>query len=237
MKRPMRAPRQVLFCIGALALAISPFLLTEMRQNTLGVTGVPLAPATDQKRPSGGWVYGSREARFTIVEYADLECPYCKDYFPQIKAWVDQHPDVNLQWHHLPLPMHEPTASYEARWAECAGIERGNDAFWLAVELIYQRTRSNGAGAAGNPQIPGLEDRQHFIDNCAASNSSVQQAVVSQAHKASQDGITATPTLVIKDKQSGRSITLQGAPDGDVLLSAMDWLARTAPKHSDHFPR
>ncbi|EGH34861.1 DSBA oxidoreductase, partial [Pseudomonas syringae pv. japonica str. M301072] len=43
--------------------------------------------------------------------------------------------------------------------------------------------------------------------------------------KASQDGITATPTLVIKDKQSGRSIKLQGAPDGDVLLSAMDWLA------------
>ncbi|PIH98582.1 DsbA family protein, partial [Pseudomonas syringae] len=93
-----------------------------------------------------------------------------------------------------------------------------------------RRTRSNGAGTARNPQIPGLEDRQHFIDNCAASNPSVQQAVISQAHKASQDGITATPTLVIKDKQSGRSIKLQGAPDGDVLLSAMDWLASTSDR-------
>ncbi|GKQ28739.1 DsbA family protein [Pseudomonas syringae pv. theae] len=222
MKRPTR--RQILYCIGAAALVISPFLLTELQSN-LGVTGGSVAPAAVQKRQSGGWVYGSREARFTIVEYADLECPYCKDYFPHLKAWVDQHPDVNLQWHHLPLPMHEPAASYEARWAECAGIERGNDAFWLAVELIYQRTRSNGAGAAGNPQIPGFEDRQHFIDNCAASNPSVQQAVISQAHKASQDGITATPTLVIRDKQSGRSIKLQGAPDSDVLLSAIDWLA------------
>ncbi|RXT62894.1 DsbA family protein [Pseudomonas syringae] len=223
MKGPTR--RQILYCICAVALAFSPFLLTELRQNQLGVSGAPLPPAADQKRRSGGWVYGSRDARFTIVEYADLECPYCKDYFPQLKTWIDQHPDVNLQWHHLPLPMHEPAASYEARWAECAGIERGNDAFWLAVELIYQRTRSNGAGTVGNPQIPGLEDRQHFIDNCAASNPSVQQAVISQAHKASQDGITATPTLVIKDNQSGRSIKLQGAPDGDVLLSAMDWLA------------
>ncbi|MFA0999173.1 DsbA family protein, partial [Pseudomonas syringae] len=158
-------------------------------------------------------------------EYADLECPYCKNYFPRLKTWVDQHPDVNLQWHHLPLPMHEPAASYEARWAECLGIERGNDAFWLAVELIYQRTRSNGAGTAGNPQIPRLEDRQHFIDNCASSNPAARQAVVSQAHKASLDGITATPTLVIKDKVSGRSIKLQGAPDGNVLLSAIDWLA------------
>ncbi|MDC6489716.1 DsbA family protein [Pseudomonas syringae] len=234
-KRPSR--RQILYCIGSVALALSPFLLTEVMQNKPGVTGDPVAPAADQRRHSGGWVYGIRDARFTIVEYADLECPYCKDYFPHLKAWVDQHPDVNLQWHHLPLPMHEPAASYEARWAECAGIERGNGAFWLAVELIYQRTRSNGAGTVGNPQIPGLEDRQHFIDNCVASNPSVQQAVISQAHKASQDGITATPTLVIKDKQSGRSIKLQGAPDGDVLLSAMDWLASTAPKQSDHLPR
>ncbi|KPB32404.1 Uncharacterized protein AC515_3713 [Pseudomonas savastanoi pv. phaseolicola] len=52
----------------------------------------------------------------------------------------------------------------------------------------------------------------------------MQRAVISQAHKASQDGITATPTLVIKDKVSGRSIKLQGAPDGNVLLSAIDWL-------------
>ncbi|PBP87598.1 protein-disulfide isomerase [Pseudomonas syringae] len=225
MKRPTR--RQILYCIGAVALAFSPFLLTELRENQPGVSGAPMEPAAEQKIRSGGWVYGSRDARFTIVEYADLECPYCKDYFPRLKAWVAQHSDVNLQWHHLPLSMHEPAASYEARWAECAGIERGNGAFWLAVELIYQRTRSNGAGTAGNPQIPGLEDRQHFIDNCAASNPSVQQAVISQAHKASQDGITATPTLVIKDKQTGRSIKLQGAPDGDVLLSAMDWLAST----------
>ncbi|AVI83069.1 protein-disulfide isomerase [Pseudomonas syringae pv. tomato] len=223
MMRPTR--RQMLYGIGAAALALTPFLLAELRQNTLGVSGGPLEQAVDQQKQSGGWVYGSRSARFTIVEYADLECPYCKDYFPQLKAWVDQHPDVNLQWHHLPLPMHEPAASYEARWAECAGIERGNDAFWLAVELIYQRTRSNGAGTAGNPQIPGLEDRQHYIDNCASSNPAVRKAVVSQAHKASIGGITATPTLVIKDKHSGRTIKLQGAPDGDVLLSAIDWLA------------
>ncbi|WP_117140467.1 DsbA family protein [Pseudomonas amygdali] len=224
MKRP--TPRQILYGIGAVALAISSFLwLPELRQHVPGVSGDTATPAAEQIRQSGEWVYGSRSARFTIVEYADLECPYCKDYFPQLKAWVDQHPDVNLQWHHLPLPMHEPAASYEARWAECAGIERGNDAFWLAVELIYQRTRSNGAGVAGNPQIPGLEDRQRYIDNCASNNPSVQRAVISKAHKASLDGITATPTLVIKDKQSGRSIKLKGALDGDVLLSAIDWLA------------
>ncbi|KPZ17560.1 DSBA oxidoreductase [Pseudomonas syringae pv. viburni] len=31
--------------------------------------------------------------------------------------------------------------------------------------------------------------------------------------------------MVIKDKHSGRTIKLQGTPDGDALLSAIDWLA------------
>jgi hypothetical protein len=33
--------------------------------------------------PSGPpWHYGNPAARFTIVVYADLECPYCKSYTP-----------------------------------------------------------------------------------------------------------------------------------------------------------
>ncbi|KPC24038.1 Uncharacterized protein ABJ99_2776 [Pseudomonas syringae pv. cilantro] len=39
--------------------------------------------------------------------------------------------------------------------------------------------------------------------------------------------------MVIKDKHSGRTIKLQGAPDGDVLLSAIDWLASTDSNSSD----
>ncbi|MCD5972332.1 DsbA family protein [Pseudomonas quasicaspiana] len=228
MKRPMGLHKIAACSIVAIALAVWSYAW-------LHDTGYkPAEPADDQvgmtplsNTRSGGWVYGSRGARFTVIEYGDLECPYCKDYFPHLKAWLDQHPDVNLQWHHLPLSMHEPVAGYEARWAECAGIEGGNKAFWMALEIIYQRTRSNGLGVAVNPQVPGLEDRQNAIDECAANDISVQRTVRSQAHQASLEGVTATPTLVVKDNLTARSIKLEGAPDGDLLLSAIDWLART----------
>ncbi|MEN1600061.1 protein-disulfide isomerase, partial [Pseudomonas aeruginosa] len=39
-------------------------------------------------------------------------------------------------------------------------------------------------------------------------------------------GITATPTLVIRDNQTGRSVKLEGMADETTLLSAIDWLAR-----------
>ncbi|SHN14343.1 Protein-disulfide isomerase [Pseudomonas asturiensis] len=215
--------------LGAVvALAVgSYFLAPAIRQHMHDIAS-SAASQSEQEKPDTPWVYGRESARFTIVEYADLECPYCKDYFPRLKAWIDTHPDANLQWHHLPLPMHEPMASYEARWAECAGIEGGNNAFWRAVGLIYSSTRSNGSGPANAPQLDELGDRQAAIDECASNHASVLQKVRAQTYQASLDGITATPTLIVKDKATGRSIKLQGAPDGDVLLSAIDWLSNPA---------
>ncbi|MEE4742808.1 thioredoxin domain-containing protein [Pseudomonas alliivorans] len=205
---------------AGVALTVAAFLLlTNMRHDVQNIT---LGSAHEVAVTP--WVYGRASARFTIIEYGDLECPYCKDYFPRLKAWIDTHPDTNLQWHHLPLSMHEPMAGYEARWAECAGIEGGNDAFWRAIELIYRGTRSNGAGSANAPRLPGLSERQTALDECASNNASVLQKVRAQTDQASLDDVTATPTLIVKDKVTARSIKLQGAPDGDVLLSAIDRL-------------
>lgn len=221
-----RSTQRGIVVAAGVALAVAAFLLLpNMRHDLQGIVRSSKLGSA-QEVAVAPWVYGSASARFTIIEYADLECPYCKDYFPRLKAWIDMHPDANLQWHHLPLSMHEPMAGYEARWAECAGIEGGNDAFWRAIELIYKGTRSNGAGSANAPRLPGLNDQQIALDECASQNASVLQKVRAQTDQASLDGITATPTLIVKDKVTGRSIKLQGAPDGDVLLSAIDWLSR-----------
>ena len=93
---------------------------------------LPRAPASDNAvasepaAPAGPpWRYGNVDARFTLIEYADLECPYCRAYFPVLMRWIDANPDVNWQWHHLPLAMHEPAALNQARLAECAGETGG----------------------------------------------------------------------------------------------------------------
>ena len=66
---------------------------------------------------------------FTLTLYADLECPFCREYFPQLKRWVGANADVALQWQHQPLAAHEPAASAEARLAECAAESGGHVAF------------------------------------------------------------------------------------------------------------
>ncbi|TPB79299.1 disulfide bond formation protein DsbA [Burkholderia pseudomallei] len=177
------------------------------------------SPSTPNSAPP--WVYGNVQARYTLIEYADLECPYCKTYFPMLKAWIDAHPEVNWQWQHRPLAIHEPAATREAWLADCAGRTNGNDGFWRAVTWIYTNTRGNGEGLPASAVFP---ENSPKLKACL-DNPDVGKAVQAQAETARRAGIDATPTVKLVDRSSGKAIVLEGAVEGDTLLSAMDWMA------------
>ncbi|MBB6366704.1 protein-disulfide isomerase [Xanthomonas sacchari] len=175
--------------------------------------------------PGPPWTRGRSDARFTITVYADLECPYCRDYVPELVRWIDATPDVNLQWHHLPLQAHEPAASQEARLAECAGKERGHAGFWQAVDWIYAHTRAESRAVPDGTLYPGMTPK---IQACASGEES-KTSVSQQAQQAAADGITGTPTLRLRDRKSGKELRLTGAVPADALMSALDLLASPAP--------
>ena len=182
----------------------------------------PSSPTTVGTAQVAGppWQMGNPEGRFTLTLYADLECPFCREYFPQLKRWVGENTDVALQWHHQPLAAHEPAASAEARLAECAAEAGGHAAFWQAVEWVYAHTRSDGQGLPDGLRYPGSTPA---VEQCVASDR-LDAAIRTQAAEATKSGVTATPTLRLLDRQTGQAILLQGPIEGDALLSAMDML-------------
>lgn len=203
----------------AVLLVILLVMSFESRTHEDGSTIVEVSPSTGPP-----WRYGRLDARFTLIEYADLECPYCQMYFPMLMHWIDANPDVNWQWHHLPLPMHEPAATHGARLAECAGETDGQTAFWNTVAWIYQHTLGDGQGLPPGAQLPGTTPA---LQGCLASTR--PDAVIrAQAEEAAQAGIAATPTLRVIDNQTGKALLLSGAVEGDALLSAIDLLASSS---------
>jgi protein-disulfide isomerase len=189
-------------------------------------------PAIQHNGPP--WVYGPADARFTVIEYADLECPFCKAHFSLMHQWIDQNsarsathstaPSVNWQWHHLPLAGHEPAASRSALVAECAGQVHGNDAFWKTAEWLYQQTRGNGQGVPAETPLPDADSLGECLQDKAMAQRLEKQ--IAQAH---QLGITGTPTLVVKDNRTGKAMPIAGPASGDALLSAIDLLADDSP--------
>ena len=212
--RRRRCLRLLACAVGMLALLLFALLTVVQRE------------VSDAKRASGWpWRHGQPDARFVLTFYADLECPFCKDYYPGLKSWIGQQADVSLQWHHLPLAAHEPVASALASMAECAGETGGHGAFFDAIGWLYQHTRSGGQGLPEGRRFPGLTPA---LRDCLDSER--PQAVVrTQAEQGTHAGITATPSLRLEDRQSGRSLLLQGPVEGDALLSAMDLLMGDAP--------
>ncbi|MGE4593345.1 DsbA family protein [Alcaligenes sp.] len=181
----------------------------------------PAVPTAEVLVDGPPWQTGNPKSRFTLTLYADLECPFCRAYFPQIKRWVGDNTDVTLHWHHLPLTAHEPAASAEARLAECAAESAGHTAFWQAVEWVYANTRGDGQGLPDGLRYPGLTPA---IEQCLASER--PDAVIrAQAEQAMRSGVSGTPSVRLHDRQTAQSILLKGPIEGDLLLSAMDMLA------------
>jgi len=182
--------------------------------------------ATSSPEVGPPWLYGRPGARYTIIEYADLECPFCRSYYPILKRWIDAHPEANWQWHHLPLAIHEPAATAGARLLECVGSTGGQAAFWQALEWVYANTRGGGQGL---PEGLAYPDIKPAAKQCLASDRP-DALIHAQAEEATQNGVSATPALRLRDRETGKSLLLLGPVEGDALLSAIDLLSAGGPQ-------
>lgn len=212
-------------CLTRVTMLLLAALLTATQAAVFFDPVPQSAQRADARRPllhtpgprSSDWTYGAAAARFTLIEYADLECPFCANSFAELRRWIDTHPDVNWQWRHLPLSIHEPRAMQAARKVECIGQSHGNDAFWRAVAQHYDRARQAVRSTHTD------EEESRALMKCLEST---RADAVIRAHleEARKSNINATPTLILQDRRSGSQVRLEGASSDDVLLSAIDAL-------------
>lgn len=190
-----------------------------------------LATSSNTRSPDETWYFGPTNARWVITEYADLECPYCRAYTPQLKHWVSGQENVKLAWHHFPLDIHGVAAQSEARLVQCAGYLGGAAVFWQAIELVLLRTRGDGQGLAEELEVPGVSTEA--LSSCARANMDIRGVVEGQIAVAKSRGIAATPTIEVTDSLTGHSMRLEGPVDSAALLSVIDALAARAPLRKD----
>ena len=84
----------------------------------------------------GDRVLGDKDAPITIVEYSDLDCPYCKRFHGTMHQVIDNYDNVNWVFRHFPLPQLHPDATNKAKTAECVGDVAGEDKFWAFVDSL-----------------------------------------------------------------------------------------------------
>lgn len=79
----------------------------------------PLKPTIDEGRV----FFGPKDAKITIVEYSDFECPYCSKGHATVDEVMKAYPkDVRVFYKHLPLDFH-PMAMPAARYFEAIAMQ------------------------------------------------------------------------------------------------------------------
>ena len=88
--------------------------------------------------PASDWIIGPENARITIVEYADFQCPFCSEASNILKDIQEKYPeDVRIVYRHFPLVSIHDKATLATQASEAAGLQ-GADAFWSMHDMLYE---------------------------------------------------------------------------------------------------
>ncbi len=144
-------------------------------------------------------VIGPEDARLTILEFSDFECPYCQMITPLLTEFQAMYPDeVRMVYRHFPLSYHEK-AQISAQATEAAGMQ---GKFWEMLDAIYLNSAEWGELSLEaytdwlNTKATEL-DLDVTLFNQDIESDAVIQKVADDVTSGRQANITGTPTVYL----------------------------------------
>ena len=145
-----------------------------------------------QVAATGAPTIGPTNAPVKVIEFADYQCPYCKQVHPELLKLREEFPQqMVLVYEDFPLPMH-PFAEKAAEASHCAD-EQGK--FWEYHDGLFQHSGPLDADALKSvAQSLGLD--QAKFSQCLDSGKEAPTVAkgLAEGHKL---GLTGTPTFFI----------------------------------------
>lgn len=184
--------------------------LTVLKKPTNANPTPTAATATSQDKPAGtvpavtadDRVEGNRNASVMLVEYSDLECPFCKRNQSTVNQLKEEYGDkIGYVYRHYPLSIHA-NAQMEAEVAECVANVAGNDAFFTFIHKVFADSLSTGTSFTKDQTI------------ALASNLGFDGTAIAKCYDAGEG-----KARVAKDLTEGSAAGVQGTPATFVLKS------------------
>lgn len=154
---------------------------------------IALSPPRFTVEPIGPSV-GPANAKVTIVEFSDFQCPFCTRVRPVLAEVLQRHPeDVRLVYRHLPLANIHPRAYPAALAAACAD-DQGK--FWEYHDELFDDPGELADADFGRLATKvGISDLPAF-DACLGSEDT-RARVDADIAAAQSAGISGTPAFLV----------------------------------------
>ncbi len=177
----------VLILLAAAALA---WLKVEPRKQPKIPPAQTAGTTMDPALTEGAFSFGPAEAKVTIIEFSDFECPYCKRSHSTIRQLGYRYKDaVKIVFKDYPAHKNSLTLALAAR---CAGEQ---NAFWAMHDKLFSRQ-----GEFDLSELPKMAaeigiDTKSF-NGCLASKK-YEAAIIKDFQDGERLAIKGTPTFLI----------------------------------------
>lgn len=190
--------KNIKFWGAALLIILATFLIITKLTATDdgGENNLPVAAISDSD-----WTLGTPEAKVTLIEYSDFQCPACA-YFSKIIEQVmvefDQH--VYFAYRHFPLSIHQNSIP-SARAAEAAGLQ---GKFWEMSAKLFENQKTWSVSTAPEEIFTGYAEElglnlEKFKDDY--NSSEVKNAVEDDLDDADSLGLNSTPSFFLNGEK------------------------------------
>jgi len=184
---------------------------TLIRMTKLDLTKDPYAQVMDKIDIKGHPSRGNKDAKVVVVDYDDLECPYCsrlhQTLFPELlKEYGDR---VLFVYKDFPLSEIHPWAMHAAVDAGCLSSQ-SNDAYWEFADYIHANQRevnsesTHEAQFAALDRIASTEGQKNNLDGAKLQSCIKAQnddAIKASMKEAESLGMSATPTMFVNGQE------------------------------------
>lgn len=205
---------------GSIYMVLKPTTPVDPLKDPIAASGtIPNVSKSDH-------ILGNPTAPIIIVEYTDLECPYCKSFQQTMKFLMDDYGKKGqVAWvvRHLPVPQLHSKAPYEHQAAECAAELGGNDAFFAYIDKVFGRTPSNnGLDLELLPAIAGEVGLDKTKFTACLQSGKYAEYIKNQAAGAVLAGAQGTPYSVVFFEN--QRLPVPGAQSAKTMRSLIDTL-------------
>jgi protein-disulfide isomerase len=166
---------------------------------------------------------GAASKDFEIVEFADFQCPHCKEAQANMDKLATDFPKARIVFQNYPLPQHTEAAP-AAAYGVCVTKLGGSNAFFQFAGAVFDGqdglATPDGATLTLNSAVTkaGLDPAK--VSACAATPAVTAQ-VDASVKLAKELNILQTPTLEV----NGRQVPLGGVPY-DVIKQIVAYQAK-----------
>jgi Na+/H+ antiporter NhaA len=196
--------------LSALVLRVTRKLPRVMRLRALVGSSEQIVDLAVPVDPERDHIRGPEDASVTLLEYGDLECPFCGQAETVIRELLADFGELRYVWRHLPLNDVHPHAQLAAEAAEAAAAQ---ERFWdMHDALLGRQADLNLKTVIATAESLGLnvEDFRDFLRKGKGA-----ARVAEDVESADMSGVSGTPTFFINGHRH------QGAYDIDTLSKAV----------------